>query len=502
MISSFLKTRDYTKLKLLQFIGTRKKTNIQELLSTFDLSRASIKRNISEINTFFSSTLETSSCNINQDNLFNFSLETPSELNVTHLYYKYLNYLLNDSLQFQIVHYFFNKSSLSLSKLSSGLYISDNLAYKTIVQLNESLTYFKLSITIKNNILQLNGKEKNIRLMFWIILVTGSLNSKWPFMHYSHEFIKDSFSLFRKNHLIDKSLSTQIKVDFYLTILLERLSKGHYQSLFPKMSDIVIQALLDVNDITQSLKYFPTNVPTIKNKTIENNERKSFNFIMRFIDPTMDSEENKINIGKKFLELDTPLTKFHKDLNTSFISTYFNKNKDTLLPVFMYYTVLYHEFSYHYSYSQEDLINVNPLNENQLIFKKSNFSNSLVTFVRSFSKNKNLSFELSDTSLQIIGLLHYSLYVSFFKDSLSVYIQYSRTPIGNDFIKGKLQHIFSEETLTFTTNSTQADIIISDILEYENSQAEVFFIEDIYNIKLWKELYSFIQDLLFELYHL
>lgn len=167
----------------------------------------------------------------------------------------------------------------------------------------------------------------------------------------------------------------------------------------------------------------------------------------------------------------------------------------------MYYTVLYHEFSYNYSYSQDDIIKMNPLNHNNLIYETSNFSidlkNYIYTFVEAYPA---FTFSLPKTTLQIIGVLHYSLYISYYKDYLSVFVQYSKTPIGNSFIKGTLRHVFNDESLIFTSCIEHADIIISDSIEYEKKEGNTFFLEDIYNVSLWKELYIFIQELLFELY--
>ncbi len=503
MLNNFLKKQEYTKLKLLQYIGNKKNTNIQELMVTFNVSRASIKRSIIEINIFLDSSPDLSLCNIIQDKLFNFSLETSSEQNLTLIYHSYLDELLGNSLSFQIMIVLLNNASISLTKLSSLLYVSNNHCYKIIDQLNDYLKFYNISIIIQNSTVEIKGEEQNIRFMYWNFLFHGWHNIIWPLKQSTHNLIKNSFSIYREKYLLNKPLSTQVSVDFYFAILYERFNKGHYQPIFMTLSTSIIQTFLDIHDITSTLNYFPVNTPTIKNQEIELNERKSFNLIMRVIDSEIDSNCHKIEIGKKLLELNNPVTLFHKKLNTAFISTYFKKDIENLLPLFMYYTILYHQFSYTYSYSQSDILNKNPLNNGKLIHMSSSFSLTMTNFIRTFIETyPTASFSLSKPAIEMIGLLHYSLYISHFKDSLSVFVHYSKTPIGNDFIKGKLRHIFSEKSLIFTSNSEDADIIISDSIENAKETSHNFFLEDIYNVSLWKELYSFIQNLLFELYHL
>ncbi|MFS7401471.1 helix-turn-helix domain-containing protein [Carnobacterium maltaromaticum] len=503
MLNNFLKKQEYTKLKLLQYVGNKQKTNIQELMITFNLSRASIKRSIIEINIFLDSSPDLSLCNIIQDQLFNFSLETSSEQNLTTIYHRYLDYLLCSSLSFQIMIIILNNTSISVNKLSSLLYVSNNHCYKIIDKLNKYLKFYQLTILIQNNRVEIEGEEHNIRFMYWNLLFSGWHNINWPLKRSTHTLIKNSFSIYRKKYLLNKPLSTKVSTDFYLAILYERLNKGHYQTIFKTLSTSIIQAFSDVNDITSALNNFPMNTPTIKNKEIELNERKAFNLIMRVIDSEIDSSDNKIDIGKKLLKLNNPVTLFHKKLNTDFISIYFKKDVENLLPIFMYYTVLYHQFSFTYSYSQTDVINKNPLNNGKLIHMTSDFSLTITNFIRIHAETyPTFSFSLSQATLEILGLLHYSLYISYFKDSLSIFVHYSKSPIGKDFIKGKLRHIFNEKSLTFTSDSEQADIIISDSIEAYKATSHTFFLEDIYNVTLWKELYAFIQSLLFELYHL
>lgn len=468
---------------------------------TFDLSRASIKRSIVEINTFLDSSLDSSICKINQDSLFDFYLESSTKINLTIIYHKYLYYFLSNSLSFQILVELFNNKSLSLNKLSSVLFISNNRCYKLIVQLNKALAFYQLTIQINDNLIEVNGDEQNIRFMYWYLLFHGTQNLNWPLSYVPHNLIKNTFSLYRDRYLLNKPLSTQSSVDFYLAILYVRLNKGNYQPFFKTLSSSILQSLLDVHDITYALKHFPINIPTINNNELEHNERKSFNLIMRFLDSEIDTMEEKIKIGNTFLKKNHPVTIFYKKLNTAFINNYLKKDVENILPLFMYYTVLYHEFSYNYSYSQDDIIKMNPLNHNNLIYETSNFSidlkNYIYTFVEAYPA---FTFSLPKTTLQIIGVLHYSLYISYYKDYLSVFVQYSKTPIGNSFIKGKLRHVFNDESLIFTSCIEHADIIISDSIEYEKKEGNTFFLEDIYNVSLWKELYIFIQELLFELY--
>lgn len=503
MIAYFLKKQDYTKLKILQYIGSKKKTNIQELMETFNISRASIKRCIIDINTFLDSSSDLNLCNIIQDKLFNFTLETPKNQHLLTIYHSYRHYLLSSSLSFQLVIVLLTNTSISMSNLSSLLFMSTNHCYKIIDQVNEYLKFYKLKISIKRNIIEINGEEQNIRFMYWNLLFHGLHSLDWPFQQSSHAFIKNCFSKYRNKYLSHKPFSTKISVDFYLAILYERLNKGNYQSIFMALSNSILQTFIDNHDITSTLKYFPSDTPTIKNHDIELNERKAFNLIMRILDSEIDSIDTKIEIGKKLLELDNPIAIFHKKLNTSFISVFFKKDLEDLLPTFMYYTILYHQFSYTYSYSQEDVLNTNPLNNDNLIHKTSSFSVTITQFTRKFTESyPALSFSLSQNAIEMIGLLHYSLYISYFKDSLSIFVQYSKSPIGNEFIKGKLRHIFNESSLIFTSDSEHADLIISDSVENSKATSHTFFLEDIYNVSLWKELYGCIQNLLFELYHL
>lgn len=488
---------------MLQFIGTNGRTNMQELMGRFDLSRASINRHIKDINMLLISNPSTISYKINQDQLFNYYIESTNEMDITYLFFTFQNYLIKKSLQFQTILYIYNSSSVTISNLSSYLFVTKNSCYRIIAQLNQSLSPFKVTVSTKNDRVSFEGSEKSLRFMYWYIFVITCQSLEWPFQHTSLDFIHSSYSGYREKFLPSKSLSTTIRVDFFLAIQYARISKGQYVQDFGPISTSIIQTFMDVNDITEHIMHFPIGTKIIKHAHNELAERQLFNLFIRVIDPKIGELSKKKEIGRRLMTLDNPVTKFHVKLNTAFINRYFKKNKEDMLPIFMYHTVLYHTSSFHHSYSQDDVINSDLLNNDELIYNKSEFSKSIVNFIETFMNTTPCdTFSLSVPAVKLIGVLHYSLFTSYYKDSIYIYIQYSKTPIGSTFIKGKLCQIFNEDSLLFTSNIEEADIIISDTIEYQQNNATKFFIDDIYSTKNWKDLYLVITEHLIQLYHI
>lgn len=80
---------------------------------------------------------------------------------------------------------------------------------------------------------------------------------------------------------------------------------------------------------------------------------------------------------------------------------------------------------------------------------------------------------------------------------LKLYIQYSKKNYGEELIEAKIFQIFSRDHLTITSDSNNADFIISDSYENNNCETPLFYLEDIFNPQIWEVLISQIQQLLF-----
>lgn len=57
--------------------------------------------------------------------------------------------------------------------------------------------------------------------------------------------------------------------------------------------------------------------------------------------------------------------------------------------------------------------------------------------------------------------------------------------------------MFGTDNITFTLNILNADIIISDCYEGNVPQNNCFYIEELYDLGIWKNLFDFIQKYLF-----
>lgn len=495
MIENFLKKQEITKLMLFKYVSSNSFVDILHLSDTFHLSKSSIKRYLSDLNSLLASDSDTRNFQIKQNESFSYYLagSNDEDININYLYFKIQLIFFNNSAIFQLFTILFNSEPITLIEVCKEISISENYCYRLVKKLNNIIKPYSMSISTKHNALRLLGRESDIRIVYFVIFTSIYQNLEWPFITISQKKAHTLSSFYNLNSYQMTSITSRI--DFLLAILENRIHKTNYIQPMPACIDELTQVFVDCHDLTAELAYFPTNYPLIKNSTTEKNERLFFNLFVRIIDSSIDSDLVKITIGEKLAHLKHPLTDYYLALNQQFLKTFNLSNSKKLLYEFMYYTILHHVYSLYTCLDYQQIIQTNNFDYS------SNIPEQINLFYTAFWDNSNVPNKFFTNYLHVcIQSILTSLFYIHKKNYLKIYIQYTKSSLGKTLIESQIKNFFNPESIQIIQKLDEADIVISDSNEKKINEIAYFFFTNINNNHSWSKLLAFIQQELFNLY--
>lgn len=136
-------------------------------------------------------------------------------------------YMLRNSIAFQLLETLFLNEGQSIAELSNRFYISLSSMYRLIRQVNEDLEHYEFSI--ETNPSRLSGNETNIRNFFYHYFAQAYTFEDWPFtdinkkslekflnFHISFTHLKNDFAYFNKFKIIGAVNLTRYKNNYFI----------------------------------------------------------------------------------------------------------------------------------------------------------------------------------------------------------------------------------------------------------------------------------------------
>lgn len=307
---------------------------------------------------------------------------------------------------------------------------------------------------------------------------------KWPFPTITTNQIPYYLSIETQRMINCQPKSIANRINLLLATFIVRVKKKSYNTKFdhselqlidvyPPKIDI---AHLEINQLNPSL----------------------INIFIRFFNANTDSMHEKIIIGKTLAQKKNTIFSICTEFHDSFIKEFSFVEHENLKAISIYYINLYFFMFQNFDFDLSLILKLDHSYQQQ----KRNDVNSkiekkITLFYASFLSRKNLSNSFKKNVELGISLL-VCIYRIYSSSSIKIYVQYAKEIIGHFMIQNELKRTFSSSAINFVSNSSKADIVISDCIECENEANEHFFLEDIHDISIWKSLITRIQEKIFE----
>lgn len=146
-----------------------------------------------------------------------------------------------------------------------------------------------------------------------------------------------------------------------------------------------------------------------------------------------------------------------------------------------------------------DLTNILSIKKYEL-YREDNDVHNIEEFYTNFiDNNKNIS--------NIENLRNYSGYGStilyfvlktYSRNTLKVYIEYSKVLNGTQIIRKKISNCFNPSTVQIVDSKQEAELIISDYLERPERDVKHFIFDNVFSIDTWRDALNYINQLLID----
>ncbi|TFJ42677.1 hypothetical protein CKN73_03800 [Carnobacterium divergens] len=472
--------------------------SVKEILTQLQFSKSTLFRYLKELEEDLASTFDPQSfLLINENNVYAYKSETQIDksliVNRLNLYY------VKGSIRFKIILALYKKRYTSVDEVANDLYVSPSYLYRQLKDIYTFLDDFHLKINFKPDIQQSTnfvGSEIHLRFFFVYFYWSVFKGIEWPFKRLPESM----YDLYYKNE-IDKHFPKEnlapakaTQIGYLLTITFWRVnSRKEYIQLDNDLTEI-LTAICEINDISSSIATTWTQLP----ENIVTQEKLFFNFFTRIVVASVDSDEMKADIVKHLLTLDSSIIYYCVSFLDE-LQLYFNlKMTPQKKMINLYYVILYHLYMRYIKVEHAKYLN-DPFQLKELnspVKLSKSLEASLNKFYSQFIK-KNHSFNQSDSSKQLTFSLSYFIINSIELEPIPVLVHFSNNISGEYLIKNKINTIFGTSNIRFIDDIDQAFLVISDCYEGAIPNENYFYIEEMHNPIIWKGLFDFIQQHLF-----
>ncbi|WP_086314558.1 hypothetical protein A5821_002140 [Enterococcus sp. 7F3_DIV0205] len=488
MKRKFIKKNEEKKFELFKkILFSTKGIGIQEIIQESKDSKSTTYRYIQQLNEDLSRLFLETPIKIEQQNTI-FSIVLPDSLNVSYAINTLRFSYISISPEYLIFSAIADKNHISLESLAQTINLSPSYAYRTLKILNKRLAYFRVKIAFGdlNRKENLQGTETDIRFFlfyaYWNIL-KGAI---WPF-HRSPDYFKQ-LPIPIKTTLAPSQLT---RLRYFQNITYWRIL---YLQEKITIDDAFLSYLIILNEKNPTI--FTLDFTTVLSHDEIRAEQVYFSFLARFFIPNIDTKETKQQTAQLLIDSNLPLTNSCTNLLKFLQKKYDLVIKDESY-LFFYYHVFIALLFVHYIQVDYDPLVENEKHLSSLDGGKQTFSKmekELDAFVTNFFKTDPFLKKIVSRGLitYMTNVLYYVIDTSRKVEPLIIFCQYSRDFYTTDQIKSSLLSTFGTQTIQFTADILNADVVISDCYEGDINNQDFFFFDNPFDSQTWAELSKFI----------
>ncbi|MGY3750816.1 helix-turn-helix domain-containing protein [Vagococcus acidifermentans] len=485
----FLSAKEEAKLKMLkELIFNDKIVLASALKENLEISERTIERYIAEINEDIAAHLENDDIYIEKTSgrvIFHLPKSSSPQYVIDYLKMIYME----NSLEYNILECLFKEKYASVSVLAEKLYITPSSLYKKIYQIEETFNSFGLKFIWGENVRSnLAIQEKKLRYLYYYLY--------WNIFKGFRKFpgipTKEIMTIQQAVALNPVKLK---QLEYILYIIKQRLVSGHRVEL-PNEIKEVIRIFSQKKDLSVHF------ISVFNNYPEQSDERLYFNHFARIVISELDTESERIEIGKSLAACANRLTdtanKFLIELGERFNGEFLSDDYYEKL----YYVTLFLVFDVSIDIEVPDDLVMKP---DSSFFEKMSPENyktlaKLKNFYLQFVSLENLPTKNIDVSMLIVSNLINSEHS---RKPFLIYVEFTASITGGNMIKRKISHVFNEANVQFTNDIRRADLIISDTVVEHFVEKEYYYMDVLTDKNRWEKLFELIQNKLMSItFHL
>ncbi|NBA61175.1 MULTISPECIES: helix-turn-helix domain-containing protein [Enterococcus] len=378
----------------------------------------------------------------------------------------------NESPYFQLLIYLLKHRKTRVVDISEKLMFSKSYSYKLISRLKDIFHYQKIPITINSNFesISLEGNEMSIRTYHYLVQIMA-------YNVFADSQTRVNIELVGGQY--ERLKTTKVKHDILFSILENAVSRGYIIQDLDKTATELFADMKELYEEDSLTKLIPT-------RNIEDREKEVafFYFCRQLLIPETTSRQDKIVLGKKFKEhRNNEIVDFSMNV-VEILSEKYKINSD------VEHVILYESVINSWAYK-------NIYFENLKGVANQNSPNSRIHEVKQLLLEivKNRNFQVGDSQIFANKLAHILSYYLPIQNNERVTIAISMLhhPEYVPVIESKLLTIFNKKIIHFTSDLTDADILVSDGIVYHEESQDFAFFRDIHNKDHWDNLNAIVQ---------
>lgn len=144
------------------------------------------------------------------------------------LEYKKLSlYILKQSLIFNLLQELFLNSQVNTSDILNNYFVSESTLRRKVLQINDAITPYHLSLKYSTKLLKITGKEINIRYLGYQFFWTFYTGVTWPFTKVDQKKIGDYVKYALKNYDLAKKNTLSLEFSYMFALNVSRFHSKH-----------------------------------------------------------------------------------------------------------------------------------------------------------------------------------------------------------------------------------------------------------------------------------
>lgn len=482
------------KQKKITFLSilTRCNCEIDELTEKLGMTRRTIHHYIRELNNDLATYFGVDKM-INSTNYGLYSINPQYRDNIDEYYMRLkLNYLKEEP-DFVLLSHLATEGFVITSQAAKILNVSPSYLSRIIKRNNERLAPYKVKIESKNKNLILAGPEIPVRMFLFYLISQSYQLIEWPFKAIDkNQILEQLYNKDEGKHKNYYSDEKQNQLCIIVALIKIRISKGFLLSPCTGDQKELLKFLLTKDSFVE---VFRDNFKILKkmNSEVVECEILICNLMMRVLVGGFSTRENRLELGKKFMNEKFESTLFAKKLIRNLIRELNLHINQSQLYLFKFYiTVLYL-----LQQLKGDVDELQELFEYEMIEKSmvdEQMMHKIEKVFKLVAAEFNVEYMVSNQSIYyLITKFLYELIQLSIVPRVHIYLQIVGDYIGEAFIYERLYSIYNKETIVITADYSEADLVICNT--HNNSKENkkpTFYFNSIYDFQQWASLVELI----------
>lgn len=386
---------------------------------------------------------------------------------------------LEEVHEYKLIHLFLQKNTLSMVDISANLFLSHSYIRRIIKKMNIFFSMYNFQIKKEKRRYRIAGDELAIRLFLYVLMKDTYHSLPWP---YTNKDLPQEVNLQQPLHIL-------------LSILNIRKSQKNSMPSLNIKSHWVVSQMKQVYNFIPELKqqqdYFKNNFKEIITEDY-------FIFFTHIYAPQTIPKDKKISLGEIFYNTPESVSLLPKTISCKILKEFhlnYSNEKKYLLTYYLTILACFHEITQRTPCLFEKII-FPPL-QYSCLFERPQEKRINHFLHNIFIEENQLNF-LQNAKLQKCFCRIISTILEMERETIiRIYIHFSTSLIGQNLIQTRLEAIYNSDTVRISTCISEADLIVTDSLNFnQKNEKEFIYFNTILDKNQWEILLHKINKLI------